>query len=227
MVLLRLVIEGGEAEGAPYLSAEPLPHLRRRWMAGVGDATGALAAFFHKLMTSERVPTPREAMERKRTQLLEELAGVEHDIAEYDRFAAKYNFIHAPAQQTAIISPPAPVPSPTPASAPAPAAEGGLFQNPTFDGTVASLIACYKFGSLSYRGLFHVTRENYDRQFEMIARDIGAWEVSKLDHDLVQRLFEEWAGEDRQHVYKARSLVGMMRILASYGWKSLKDASCR
>lgn len=157
----------------------------------------------------------REAMEREKARLLEEAAAavaaaeaITREIEEVDRataILAKYGFV---------------------VSAPPPGAQKG--EGAAFDGTVRTLIASYKTHPRSgYHKLAYRTRESYDSSLRRIERDLGPEQVEKLDKERLERQHAEWTAGGTTHVAMGHSLVGQLRILASFGADILKDQSCR
>lgn len=102
---------------------------------------------------------------------------------------------------------------------------GGVPTNVTFDGTVSSLIACYKSDKLSdYRKLRHHSRTNYDSLLKRIDKDFGKCRISELN----ARRVREWhAGFlETGKVSMGHSVVQMLRTMVNFGVAFLEDDDC-
>jgi hypothetical protein len=133
------------------------------------------------------------------------------------------NFPPAPAA-------PVPAPSAAPALAPTPlpwesAAEPAAVQAP-FDGTVASLINCYRTDERSpYFQLKHSVRGNYDQGLKRLIKDVGAERIADWSADKIRSFYDEnWAADGK--VSMGRSLIAKLRLLASFGATTLNDDAC-
>jgi hypothetical protein len=103
---------------------------------------------------------------------------------------------------------------------------GGVPEINKFDGTIRSLIACYRTDPDSgYRKLRYRTRENYDSLCRRIEKDRGDDLVSEVRARHLLRWHEEWISEG--HTAMAHSLVGMLRTLCTFGATMLESEACR
>jgi hypothetical protein len=178
-------------------------------------------------MGSEDKLTPREAMEREKARLLEEAtakaAAIDRDMAEIERLgqlAAKYGLVVTSAdisagKSTAMIQ-----------AAHEAATEPRKTKVKAFDGSVASLIACYKADeNASYSKLRHKTRGHYDYLMGRIEADVGTVLVKDIDAKRLKQIYESWLQGGR--IAMAHSLAGMLRGLAVFGATVLKNKECR
>lgn len=159
---------------------------------------------------------PREVMERELARLLrqaEEVArdieAVRRDIAEHDRIAAKYGEPGGGGVEEFVKK--------TSTESPA-AGSDGL--------TVAGLITAYRLTPHSpYHKLRFKTRANYDSVMGRLRRELGDERVGNLDAERLQAAHKKWTAEG--HLAMGHALVGMLRILATFGSTILKDHDCR
>jgi hypothetical protein len=148
-------------------------------------------------MSDEAALTPRQALQRKRARLLEELAELDR-VAELAELAAKHNFVLVEAPSS----------------------------GKTTAYAVASLVHCYRTDERSpYQRLRHKTRESYECLLRRLERDLGLEQIEKLDRERLERVHKEWT--EASGVAMAHSLVTMLRGLASFGSTILKDRACR
>lgn len=105
-------------------------------------------------------------------------------------------------------------------------AHGGVQQVATFDGTIRSLIDCYRSDTdSSYFKIRYRTRENYDSLCRRILADLGDKAIREIDARTLLRSHERWTEDG--HIAMAHSLMGMMRTLATFGATLLKSRDCR
>ena len=150
-------------------------------------------------MSDEAASTPREALERRKARLLEELAELDR-LAELAELAAKHNFVLVEAPSEA-------------------------HQNASRE-TVASLAQRYRSHDRSpYQGLRHKTRQSYGSLLRRLERDLGAQQIQNLDREGIARVHAEWTKVSG--VAMAHALVTMLRGLATFGSTVLKDSACR
>jgi hypothetical protein len=153
-------------------------------------------------------------MEREKARLLEEAEAararaeaIDREMAEVDRAAAilaKYGFV--------VSAPPA----------------DGKAQGAAFDGTVAGLIECYKTHPLSgFSKLGFSTRANYLSVFARLRSDLGHERVETLDDVRIEAAYSEWTVGRTTNISMGHSLIGHLRILASFGATVLRDQTCR
>src|SRR3990167_2009617 len=107
----------------------------------------------------------------------------------------------------------------------------GFERTVTYDGTWASLIACYRTDKDSpYRKKEYVTRKHYDTLCRIIERDAGADRIADTDARRILRLYDGWIEPKEgqpQKIAMGHALVGMMRTLATFGKTLLKCKACR
>jgi hypothetical protein len=157
-------------------------------------------------MSDEATLTPREALERKKARLLEEVAAVDREMAEHDQLAAlaeKY-----PDQFAALAA--------------------KLRKNESVSAGInlLSLIERYRSHERSaYRQLRHKTRESYESLLRRLERELGPRQIQNLDRELLERAHTEWANVSG--VPMAHSLITMLRALARFGATVLEDRACR
>lgn len=144
----------------------------------------------------------REALEREQARLLEEAAAkkaaadaIARDLAELDRLAAKYKLV---------------------VSAP------GNDVRPAADGSVASLVRRYREDE-KYQNLRYATRTYYDTLIKRILEDCGEDQLSNLNRQAIQRLYDRWSERGKSI---AHSLVTMLRGLFNFGAATLNDERC-
>src|SRR5438477_6974134 len=162
-------------------------------------------------MPDEQPQSPRELLERERTRLLheaavkeaaareaaEKAAAIEHDLAELDRIAAKYNLVVQASQD----------------------AESYLE-------TVADLALVYQQHSKSpWQELGFASRTSYGYFLKYLVRSLGTESIESLDAARLQRAFDDWKAGG--HLPMARSLIGQLGRLASFGSNVLKHRGCR
>lgn len=95
-----------------------------------------------------------------------------------------------------------------------------------FDGTIASLIACYQSDPDStYGKLRWKTRQGYNSLCARIADDYGALRVSELKARTILRWHEAWS-DNGAKVAMGHSMVAMLRTLLSFGSTILEDEQC-
>lgn len=104
-----------------------------------------------------------------------------------------------------------------------------------FDGTLRTLIACYRTDPIStYHDCRFKTRENYDSLLRRIEREQGDTRIADIRSRDLKEWHRAWEGSDapgsptlpRKRTAMAHSLVGMLRTLVGYGFTGLEDAEC-
>lgn len=94
-----------------------------------------------------------------------------------------------------------------------------------FDGTVRTLIQCYRTDQDSgYRKLRFETRRHYGSLLRRIDADLGETTIGEIDARAMLRTHEGWAASG---IPMAHALVGMLRTLLSFGATLLKSKECR
>jgi hypothetical protein len=113
-------------------------------------------------MSDEAASTPREALERRKARLLEELAELDR-LAELAELAAKHNFV-------LVEAPP----------------------EPAANTSMASLVHCYRTHERSpYQQLRHKTRQSYESLLRRLERDLPE-QIDKLERECLERAHAEW-----------------------------------
>lgn len=96
-----------------------------------------------------------------------------------------------------------------------------------FDGTLGSLIDCYRSDKDStYQALRYHTRLNYDRLCDRIRADHGTDELAALN----ARKFLEWHREakgEHNHVATAHGVMSTLRTVLGFGATILEDKECQ
>jgi hypothetical protein len=77
----------------------------------------------------------------------------------------------------------------------------------------------------SFHNLRFRTRENYESNLRRIERDLGNEKIADIDQERAQQAFDKWAEGGRGPI--AHSLMGMLRMLATFGAKFLQSRDCR
>jgi hypothetical protein len=92
--------------------------------------------------------------------------------------------------------------------------------------SVSRLISQYRTHEESpYKSIRHASRRNYETHLRRIERDVGRELIKNLDTERIERLYESWAKGG--HLAIAKALIVMMRGLASFGARVLKNRDCR
>lgn len=96
---------------------------------------------------------------------------------------------------------------------------------PAFDGTLKSLIDCYRSDPDSrYGKLRFATRRNYDAQCRRLIREHGAARVEDMDARLMLRWHDAWTEGGK--IATGHSLIAMLRTLMTFGKTFLKSKDC-
>lgn len=107
-------------------------------------------------------------------------------------------------------------------------ANGKSVEDLTFDGTISSLIHCYrndpdsnfvKKGKLRY-----ASRVHYDVMLRMLDRELGAEVVANIKGRTVQRWHDDWTQTGK--IATAHAKIAMLRILLGFGIALLEDPDC-
>jgi hypothetical protein len=99
-------------------------------------------------------------------------------------------------------------------------------EHDSFNESMSSLIAQYRTHEESpYKGLRHASRRNYETHLRRIEREIGSELIKNFDTERLERLYEGWAKDGHRAI--ARALMVMVRGLAAFGAKVLKNRDCR
>lgn len=95
-----------------------------------------------------------------------------------------------------------------------------------YDGSIASLVECYKSDlDSTYRKLRYRTRENYNTLLRRITRDRGLERIADLKARHFLRWHEEWSEGGK--VAMGHCMIGMLRTLFSFGSTILDSLECR
>jgi hypothetical protein len=118
-------------------------------------------------------------------------------------------------QPTATVRfrfPEARIPEPTP-------------ESHSFDGTIASLIRCYRTDERSpYFKLKYSIQNNYTGMLNKISTDFGEHRVGDLSADRVMGFYGQWAEGGK--ISMGHALGAKLRLLASFGATVLNDDDC-
>lgn len=103
---------------------------------------------------------------------------------------------------------------------------GGIPEIPSaFDGTVESLVSCYKFDRDSpFQKLRYGSRKNYGHFLKRIIEDHGGERVAELKSREMLRWYEDWASNGK--IPMAHSLMRAWRTVLSFGLTILDDDDC-
>jgi hypothetical protein len=167
-------------------------------------------------MGDEDVSSPLEALKAaEKARLLEQF---ERDWALAESLAAKYpNLFAIVPRSNAAAQPP---------TTNAASLEPQTNEQRAFDGSVAGLVHCYRTDDRSpYKTLKYRTRENYDNLLRRVSHDLGPQQIKNLDAECMEGWHRQWSADGK--VAMGHSLIGMLRGLASFGSKVLKDPACR
>jgi hypothetical protein len=156
-------------------------------------------------MNEPESPTNLDALIEQKKQELAELA-------ELQRLAAKHKLVLSAAQ----IFPAA---QPMTIKSPAVSSTG-------FDGTVRSLVTCYRSDKTSpYHKLKFAVRKNYESSLNRLIHDLGHERVADLDAAKITYCYEtKWAANNK--LAMGHNMVGKLRMLSTYGSTALKDDGC-
>lgn len=101
---------------------------------------------------------------------------------------------------------------------------GGI-EAPRYDGTLHSLIACYKTDPDSpYRKLRFGTRKNYDYMLAKLDDDHGAERIENLKGRTFLRWHETWLDGSKLHM--AHGMISKVRTLVNFGFTFLECEYC-
>lgn len=93
--------------------------------------------------------------------------------------------------------------------------------------SMSDLVSSYRTHEESgYHKLRFNTRENYKGLLRRVERDLGPEKVAEMDADRLQQQFDDWSGGG-ERIPMARSLLAILRILATFGSTVLKSRDCR
>jgi hypothetical protein len=181
-------------------------------------------------MSDDGKSSPLESLKAAaKARLLEEFEEkFERDWADAKRLATAYPDLFAivprsmPAPQSAAPKAAVIEPTPLPASPESQKNE----QQQGFDGSVKSLVHCYRTDERSpYKRIRYRTRVSYDLLLRRVSGDLGLEHVKNLDTECIDRWHKKWSAGGK--VAMGHSMMSMMRALASFGAKFLKDQACR
>lgn len=166
--------------------------------------------------------TPLERMAREKARLLEQASILDRDMAELRRLselAAKYNLIVTPAlTKNNVLEVSTERPSKLPPSK--------IKTDESNSSTVSWLIDCYLTDPRSpYQKLRFMTQRFYDGLLRRIGEDLGQKELSELKAQDLARQHENWI-EGGKRIPMAHSLIGMVRMLFSFGATVLENPDC-
>jgi hypothetical protein len=184
-------------------------------------------------MGKESTPAAKDMLARLIDDAATKAAEASEAAAKASRFKSAMAEIERATQLAAefgltlnvVESQPAVMPAPISAAPQSPPSE--ILKVPPqsgFDGTVGNLIACYRnhktFADLRFR-----TRRYYEGLLRRIELDIGNEKIADIDEARALRAYEQWSANGRVAIGHSR--VTMLRMLAGFGAKHLKDRRCR
>lgn len=103
---------------------------------------------------------------------------------------------------------------------------GGLPVVTIFDGTMSSLVHCYKHDPESnYQRIRFTSRQHYDTLCRYLIRDHGQDRLEEITGRTLRHWYRAWSEGGR--VTMAHSMVGMLRTLATFGSTLLDDLQCQ
>jgi hypothetical protein len=99
-------------------------------------------------------------------------------------------------------------------------------EHQSFSLNVADLVNRYHTDPQSgFHKLRFKTRVSYENLTRRVARELGDEKVGNLNEERLQRAYDEWSTGGR--IPMARSLIAILRIMATYGTTVLKSRDCR
>lgn len=102
---------------------------------------------------------------------------------------------------------------------------GGLPVSVGFDGTLSSLMTCYRTDPDSpFRKLRYHSKCYYETLMGLIERDHGAEPLTEIKGRIFRRWHEAWSAGGKYAV--AHGKIGMLRTLFGFGASILEDAEC-
>ena len=172
-------------------------------------------------MADDRTVNSREALARRKAQLLKEAAtktaeaakaaaeaeALDRDMADLDRLTAKYNLVVA--------------------SPPVESSVQRRKQKKESEGTIAALVERYRTSDRSsYRTLRFSTRAHYDTVIKQLLDTCGPRKVGDLKAQDVQDFYNSWTEAGTKKLAMGHGLITMLRILANFGATALEDDAC-
>lgn len=95
-----------------------------------------------------------------------------------------------------------------------------------FDGTLRSLIDCYKTDPDSnYKKRRYCTRKHYDVLTRRLEKDRGDAILADVDARTIMRWHEQWRNDSGTSM--AHALIGMLRTIGTFGMIFLKSEPCK
>lgn len=104
-------------------------------------------------------------------------------------------------------------------------ARGGIIPSIEFDGTLASLMTCYRTDpDSSFKKLRWHSKQYYETLMGLIAKEHGGKELKEINARFLRRWHEAWATGGKHAV--AHGKIGMLRTLFGFGATILEDPEC-
>jgi hypothetical protein len=151
-------------------------------------------------MSNESAQNLEDAIEQEEARLRERL----DKIAEFKRLARELSI---PLSATELGAKPQPP------------------ETHSFDGTIASLIECYRTNERSpYHALTHKVSNNYAGALNRLSEEIGHTRIADINADRISHLYDGWAEGGR--VALAHSFIAKLRLLSGFGATVLDDPEC-
>lgn len=102
---------------------------------------------------------------------------------------------------------------------------GGIIPSIEFDGTLTSLMTCYRTDpDSSFKKLRWHSKQYYETLMGLIAKDHGGKELKEINARFLRRWHEAWATGGKLAV--AHGKIGMLRTLFGFGATILEDPEC-
>lgn len=95
-----------------------------------------------------------------------------------------------------------------------------------FDGTIDSLIECFKSDPDSdYQNLRFKSRETYSAHLKQVSKAVGKRSLAEIKGRDFKRWYENWAA-DGKHIPRAHYRMTLIRLIISFGVGILEDKHC-
>ena len=95
-----------------------------------------------------------------------------------------------------------------------------------FDGTLKGLIRCYQSDPDSkFHGLRYQIRINYSHVLRRLENQYGDVRVADIKARVVLAWYKDWGG-DGTHLPMAKTFIGMLRMVMTFGTVMLEDPEC-
>lgn len=103
--------------------------------------------------------------------------------------------------------------------------DSGADRSQSYDGTLGSLIQCYKAHPRSpFHQLKYAVQNNYAGVLNKLDKDFGHWRISALTADRVMEFYNQWAEGGK--IAMGHALAGKLRLVSGFGATVLHDTDC-